>query len=46
LTDVEYDPLEMATSWETFEQDHKNKTIPCDQVEWTSEYHIVNTLSE
>lgn len=33
LTDVEYDPLEMAMSQETVEQDHKNKTILHDQVE-------------
>jgi Pseudouridylate synthase len=32
LTDVEYDPLEMAMSQETFEQDHRNKTILCDHV--------------
>jgi hypothetical protein len=33
-------------SQETVEQVHGNKTIPRDQMEWPSEYHIVNMLSE
>jgi tRNA U38,U39,U40 pseudouridine synthase TruA len=33
LTDVEYDPLEMAMSQETVEQVHGNKTILHDQME-------------
>jgi tRNA U38,U39,U40 pseudouridine synthase TruA len=35
LTDVEYDPLEMATSQKTVEQDHNNEPerVLCDQIE-------------
>jgi len=33
LTDVEYDPLEMAMSRDTVEQVHGNKTILRDQME-------------
>jgi len=33
LTDVEYDPREMAMSQETVDQVHGNKTIPRDQME-------------
>jgi tRNA U38,U39,U40 pseudouridine synthase TruA len=33
LTDVEYDPLDLAISRETVEQVHRNKTIVRDQMD-------------